>query len=172
MRIESTRIAYAKHYKPRKRSRRVLSDEIRPLTVEYKQNLKVGVEYMETGSKTSSSKKTPRSICHSVYQKTRTSNTKFRKSILRLEEASLVKNHPSRATSFENSENVCTPERICAFTKSVGMSRIIFLAFGGRTATSSPYRSTNQRFIPARVLCDAGTRNGLYDFFTDEKYFS
>ena len=89
MRIESTRIAYAKHYKPRKRSRRVLSDEIRPLTVEYKQNLKVGVEYMETGSKTSSSKKTPRSICHSVYQKTRTSNTKFRKSILRLEEAYL-----------------------------------------------------------------------------------
>ena len=50
MRIESTRIAYAKHYKPRKRSRKVLSDEIRPLTVEYKQNLKVGVEYMGTDS--------------------------------------------------------------------------------------------------------------------------
>ena len=44
-RIESTRIAYAKHCKPRKYSRRVLPDEIRPLTVEYKQNLKVGVEY-------------------------------------------------------------------------------------------------------------------------------
>ena len=45
MRIESTCIAYAKYYKPRGYSWIVLPDEIHPLTVEYMQNLKVGIKY-------------------------------------------------------------------------------------------------------------------------------